>query len=110
MSTVGLKSERDCQYNTGEIEQGELGAAPVLFNGGADEVVEKQTHHHPDDPVVLGNEDPGQKAPDFTAEDGVGVKGQDGGSGILGKGVQKKDCAVMITTSASDRECRTGDG
>lgn len=85
------KGKCHCQHNTGKIKQCELGAAPVLFNGGTDEVVEKQPHYHPDDPVILGNENPGQKAPDLTAENGLGIKGQDGGSGILGKGVQKKD-------------------
>ena len=78
------------QRRAGEIEEGELGAAPVLLDGIADEVVEEHAHHHPDHLVVLRDEQPRHQPPDLPVENGVGIEVQNGGGGVAGEGVQEE--------------------
>ena len=57
------------QHGGCQIEQGEFGGAPVLLNGGADEVVKGQADEDPEQGPVGGQEHPGDQPPQLSLQD-----------------------------------------
>ena len=83
-------AEHHHQHGAGQIEQGELGGAPVLLDGGADKVVEGQADEDPEQRAVGGQEHPGDQPPQLSLQNELCVEIQHIAGVVVGEQVQHK--------------------
>ena len=88
---AGQKAQQHIQYHTHDIEQGELGGAPLPLQRGADHPVQIGGQGEPDQVAVQGNEHKGDQAPDLPVQDVGQGEVEQGRKAVLAEHVQQID-------------------